>query len=56
MSKKIYFITTEIIPFANVSNIAGFSTYIPTNLQGLGHDIRTILPKYGFISERKFIL
>ncbi len=56
MSKKIYFSTTEIIPFANVSTIAGFSTNIPTKLQGLGHDIRTILPKYGFVSERKYIL
>ena len=56
MSKKIYFSTTEIIPFANVSSIAGFSTHIPTKLQELGHDIRTILPKYGFISERKYIL
>ena len=56
MSKKIYFITTEIIPFANVSSIAGFSTDVPTRLQSLGHDIRTILPKYGFISERKYIL
>ena len=56
MSKKIYFSTTEIIPFANVSSIAGFSTNIPTKLQELGHDIRTILPKYGFISERKYIL
>ena len=44
MSKKIYFSTTEIIPFANVSSIAGFSTNIPTKLQELGHDIRTILP------------
>ena len=56
MSKKIYFSTTEIIPFANVSGIAGFSTNVPLNLQELGHDIRTILPKYGFISERKYIL
>ena len=56
MSKKIYFSTTEIIPFANVSSVAGFSTNIPTKLQELGHDIRTILPKYGFISERKYIL
>ncbi|SVA23314.1 uncharacterized protein METZ01_LOCUS76168 [marine metagenome] len=56
MSKKIYFSTTEIIPFANVSSIAGFSTNIPTKLQEFGHDIRTILPKYGFISERKYIL
>jgi len=56
MSKKIYFSTTEIVPFANVSNIAAFSTAIPTLLQELGHDIRTVLPKYGFISERKYIL
>ena len=56
MSKKIYFSTTEIVPFANVSNVAAFSTAIPTLMQELGHDIRTILPKYGFISERKYIL
>ena len=56
MSKKIYFSTTEIIPFANVSSLAEFSTIVPLNLQELGHDIRTILPKYGFISERKYIL
>ncbi len=56
MPKKIYFATTEIIPFANVSNLAGFSTAIPTILQEMGHDIRTILPKYGFVSERKYIL
>jgi len=56
MSKKIYFSTTEIIPFANVSSLAEFSTIVPLSLQELGHDIRTILPKYGFISERKYIL
>jgi len=56
MSKKIYFSTTEIIPFANVSTIAGFSTIVPIKLQELGHDIRTVLPKYGFVSERKYIL
>tara|TARA_B100000287_G_C20664446_1_gene791290 strand:+ start:2150 stop:2983 length:834 start_codon:yes stop_codon:yes gene_type:complete len=56
MSKKIYFSTTEIIPFANVSGLAEFSTSVPLHLQELGHDIRTILPKYGFISERKYIL
>ena len=56
MSKKIYFSTTEIIPFANVSSLAEFSTNVPLHLQELGHDIRTILTKYGFISERKYIL
>ena len=56
MSKKIYFSTTEIVPFAAVSSLAEFSTNVPLHLQELGHDIRTILPKYGFISERKYIL
>lgn len=56
MPKKIYFATTEIIPFANVSTLADFSTVIPIILQEMGHDIRTILPKYGFVSERKYIL
>ena len=55
-NKKIYFSTTEIVPFANVSSLGPFSTAVPTLLQELGHDIRTVLPKYGFISERKYIL
>ncbi len=56
MPKKLYFITTEIIPFANVSPLADFSTKIPLFLQENGHDIRTIIPKYGYVSERKYIL
>ena len=56
MPKKLYFITTEIIPFANVTSLADFSTKIPLLLQENGHDIRTIIPKYGYVSERKYIL
>ena len=56
MPKKLYFITTEIIPFANVSSLAEFSSKVPLFLQENGHDIRTIIPKYGYVSERKYIL
>ena len=56
MPKKLYFVTTEIIPFANVSSLAEFSTKVPLLLQDNGHDIRTIIPKYGYVSERKYIL
>ena len=56
MSKKLYYLTTEIIPFANVTPLAEFSTKIPLSLQEKGHDIRTIIPKYGYVSERKYIL
>ncbi|MBT6113218.1 MAG: glycogen synthase, partial [Candidatus Marinimicrobia bacterium] len=51
MAKKIFYVTTEIIPFADVTSIAEFSTNVPFLLQEKGHDIRTIIPKYGFVSE-----
>ena len=56
MSKKLYYLTTEILPFANVTSLADFSTKVPLFLQEKGHDIRTIIPKYGYVSERKYIL
>ena len=56
MSKKIYYVTTEIAPFTNVSSLSKFSSRVPLFLQEKGHDIRTIIPKYGYISERKYIL
>ncbi|MBT3179943.1 MAG: glycogen/starch synthase [Candidatus Marinimicrobia bacterium] len=56
MSKKLYYLTTEITPFANVSGLGEFSAKVPLALQEKGHDIRTIIPKYGYVSERKYIL
>jgi len=56
MSKKIFYVTTEMTPFASVSPLGDFSVDIPLKLQELQHDLRTIAPKYGFISERKYIL
>ena len=56
MQKKLYYITTEITPFANPTGLGDFSVQIPINLQEKGHDIRTIIPKYGYVSERKYIL
>ena len=56
MPKKLYFLITEIVPFANVTSLAMYSTRVPLALQEKGHDIRTIIPKYGYVSERKYIL
>jgi len=56
MSQKLYYLTTEIIPFANVTHLGEFSAKVPLLLQEKGHDIRTIIPKYGYVSERKYIL
>ena len=43
-------------PFASVSNLANLSVEIPLGLQEKGNDVRCLMPKYGFISERKYIL
>ena len=56
MSLKLFYFTTEIAPFANTSRLSKYSVDVPLSLQTAGHDIRTILPKYGFVSERKYIL
>ncbi len=56
MNKKIFYLTPEICPFANTVELGNFSAKIPLKLQEMGHDIRTIIPKYGFVSERKYIL
>ena len=56
MSQKIFYLTTEISPFAKTSFLADFSAKVPLLLQEMKHDIRTMTPKYGFVSERKYIL
>ena len=43
-------------PFASVSNQGNLSVDIPLGLQEKGNDVRCLMPKYGFISERKYIL
>ena len=56
MVKKIFYINSEMEPFASVSNLANLSVDIPLGLHEQGNDVRCLMPKYGFISERKYIL
>jgi starch synthase len=56
MSLKLFYLTTEISPFAETSHLGKYSVHVPLALQIAGHDVRTMIPKYGFVSERKYIL
>jgi starch synthase len=57
MALKIYYLSSEIAPFASTYSLAQFSRMICSIFQERGEfDIRLIQPKYGYISERKFIL
>jgi len=56
MTKKLFYITSEMDPFASVSHLSDLSVQIPLGLQEKGNDVRCLMQKYGFISERKYIL
>ncbi|MCF7803030.1 MAG: glycogen/starch synthase [Candidatus Marinimicrobia bacterium] len=56
MALKIYMLSAEIAPFAQQSQLATFMNNLPPYIQENDHDIRLIMPKYGFISSRKYVL
>ena len=53
---KVYYLSSEIAPFSKTYSLAHFSRRICSAFQERDFDIRLIQPKYGYISERKFIL
>ncbi len=54
---KIYYLSSEVSPYANTSNLSKFSKEYTTFLnEQKDIEIRLMQPKYGFISERKYIL
>jgi len=56
MIKRIYFLTSEIVPFAESYHLATFSKEIPVVFNERKYDFRLMMPKYSFISERRYIL
>ena len=54
---KIFYLSSEIDPFSKVYDLSLLSRRFTTNLhQTYSIDLRLSQPKYGFISERKYIL
>ncbi len=53
---RILFLASEVSPFAKTGGLADVSSSLPKALHELGHDVRVIMPKYGPISERKYVL
>ncbi len=50
---SILFVTSEIYPFIKTSEFADLCYAHCLGVREVGHDIRAMMPKYGFISERK---
>jgi len=52
-TKRILFITTEIMPYLPETEISHIGRYLPQGIQERGKDIRTFTPKFGNINERR---
>jgi len=50
---KILFITHEMSPFLELSNIANITRNLPQSMQERGFEIRILMPRFGNINERR---
>jgi starch synthase len=52
-AKRILYITQEISPYLPDSEISLISRHLPEGIQDKGREIRTFMPRYGIINERR---
>ena len=53
MAKKILFINQEIVPYVPDSDLSLMGKALPQAILEKGHEIRTFMPKWGTINERR---
>ncbi|MBN2356018.1 glycogen synthase GlgA [candidate division KSB1 bacterium] len=53
---RIFYLATEVAPFAKTGGLADVASALPKALFEYGHDVRVMMPKYGTISERRYVL
>jgi starch synthase len=53
MKKRILFISQEITPYLPESTISNIGRSLPQGIQEKGKEIRTFMPKFGCINERR---
>jgi starch synthase len=53
MSTKILFINTDIVPYIPEGRMAVIGRQLAQGMQEKGHEIRTFMPRFGRVSERR---
>lgn len=56
MATKIYYLSSEVSPFSESTDLAKISNRVPSHFQDKKQDLRIFTPRYGFVSERRFII
>lgn len=52
-SRKVLFISQEIAPYLSETKLSRIGRYLPQGIQEKGKEIRTFMPRYGCINERR---
>lgn len=52
-AKKVLYITQEIAPYVADNEISLLGRQLPQTIQSSGHEIRTFMPRWGIINERR---
>ncbi len=55
-NQKILYITTEMFPYQEDTNMASMVSKMALKMHNAGNDVRVFMPRFGQISERKFQL
>ncbi len=55
-NQKILYVTTEMFPYQEDSNMATMVSKMALKMHQEGNDVRVFMPRFGQISERKFQL
>ena len=55
-NQKILYVTTEMFPYNEVSNMAQVVNKMALKMHHEGNDVRVFMPRFGLISERKYQL
>jgi len=50
---KVLFVTQEIFPYLEQSHMASICRHLPQGIQERGKEIRTFMPRFGLINERR---
>ncbi|MBW6459468.1 MAG: glycogen/starch synthase [Bacteroidales bacterium] len=51
--KRVLFVSQEITPYLEESHIGSIGRHLPQGIQERGREIRTFMPRYGNINERR---
>ncbi|MDR3189041.1 MAG: glycogen/starch synthase [Prevotellaceae bacterium] len=52
-SRKILFVNQEMMPYVSENEVSKVSRYLPQAIQEQGNEIRSFMPRYGCINERR---